>query len=611
MKHFLMIITLIILQSGIIDIYQPGLNLKASYLHQDYLTAAPDSAQGNLLTIKPFHLEIVAPSSGVQFYRNGIVFLAYSKSAEKMSQKHLSFGSVKSFMALVADTLPGEYMPFLPSTSVIFPTEATTFSKDFNTMYLSLIPDKGNKEKVFRATYTPEGWAIDDNPLSFCDDNYIYTHPTLSADGSVLIFSSDMAGSSGGLDLYVSKLEEETWSEPENVGKHINTTGNELFAALDAENNLYFSSDKLPGQGGYDIFVSVYNGKGWGKPQNLSQTINSPNDEVAFTLNRDNGKSAFYTSRERSGKREMQLFRVTLNSLKATSASRDLSQQLLAMTGIKEQAQDVKPITSEPIAQNIPAKVQTDVETVKQGTPARVPEAKKTAEVIKETKPERVVAPAGGGKRDILVYRIQYASNTRPLGSQKIAIAGKNYNSYEYLYKGGYRSTVGEFNTLAEASSFVKICRQSGYNQSFLVAFNNGERITDAEARVLEAQLSETARPEISKASEPPVQTKPSEIKTDTKSAGLSSGQKEGIIYRVQVLAHTKPVGSYNLSVSGQSYKTFEYLYKGGYRTTIGEFATFKEATKLLNVCRQSDYPEAFVVAFKDNARTNDPSLFR
>jgi hypothetical protein len=606
-----MVTIIIILHSGIINIYQPELNLKASDLHQDYLNAGPDSIQANLLTIKPFHLEIVSPSSGVQFYRNGIVFLAYSKGTEKMSQKHLSFGSVKPFMALVADTLPGEYMPFMPSPSVIFPTEATTFSKDFNTMYLSLIPDNGNKEKVFRASYTPVGWAIDDNPLIFCNDNYIYTHPTLSVDGSVIIFSSDMAGSSGGLDLYVSKLEGETWSEPVNLGNHINTTGNELFATLDAENNLYFSSDKLPGLGGYDIFVCNYDGKGWGNPQNLSQTINSPDDEVAFTLNRDNGKSAFYTSRERSGKREMQLYQVTQNPLKATSASRDLSQQLLAMAGIKEHGQDVKPITSEAIAQSIPGKVKPDVETVKQGAPARVPEAKKTTEVIKETKTEQVVTPADGGKRDILIYRIQYASNTKPVGGQKVTIAGKNYNSYEYLYKGGYRSTVGEFSTLAEASRFLNLCRRSGYNNSFLAAFNNGERITDAEARVLEAQLSEIARPEISKASEPPIQTKPSDIKPETKTAGLPSDKRVGIVFRVQVLSNTKPVGNYNLTISGKSYKTFEYLYKGGYRTAIGEFSTLKEAAKFQNVCMQSGYKEAFVVAFKDNVRTNDPSLFR
>ena len=330
-----MIITLIILRSGIIINYQPDLNLKASDLHQDYLFAEADSTQENLLIVKPFHLEIVSPSSGVQFYRNGIVFLAYSKGSDKMSQKHLSFGSVKPFMALVADTLPGEYMPFLPSSSKIFPVEATTFSKDFNTMYLSLIPDKANKEKIFRASYTSNGWVIEDNPLNFCSDDYIYTHPTLSENGDFIIFSSDMANSAGGLDLYVSTKEGETWSEPKNLGNQINTSGNELFATLDADNNLYFSSDKLPGRGGYDIFVCQYDGKTWGKPQNLPKIINSKNDEVAFTLSRIDGKSAFFTSREKSGKGKMQLYRVTLNPLIATESLTNVSKQIFAMAGIE------------------------------------------------------------------------------------------------------------------------------------------------------------------------------------------------------------------------------------------------------------------------------------
>lgn len=584
MKTLLIILALVMFKSGFAFAYYPDSAVKNSYQDNGCLTLYTDTIPVNNINIKPFHLEIVAPSSGVQFYRNGIVFLAYSKDAEKMSQKHLSFGSVTPFMALIADTLLGQYMPFLSSSPLMFPAEATAFSKDFNTMYLSLIPEKDTREKIFRAAYTNNGWVIDDSPLSFCNEDYLYTHPALSNDGDFLIFSSNMQGSSGGLDLYISRKTDEKWSVPENLGQHINTSGNELFASLDEANNLYFSSDRLPGQGGYDIFVCAYDGKGWGKPQNLSQTINSPDDEVAFTMNRDNGKSAFYTSRERSGKREMQLYRITLNPLITTAATQNLSKQLLAMTGMKEQSQEA---------------------------PAMVPEAKKTAEIIKETKPEPVNALAGEGKRDILVYRIQYASNTRTLGSQKVTIAGKNYKSYEYLYKGGYRSTVGEFSTLAEASIFVNLCRQSGYNQSFLVAFNNGERITDAEARVLEAQLSGTVRPEISKASEPPVQTKPSEIKTDTKSAATPSENKEGIIYRVQILANTRPVGSYNLIVSGKSYKTFEYLYMGGYRTAIGESSTLKEAAKLQNVCKQSGYKEAFIVAFKDNVRTNDPAFFK
>ena len=611
MKHFFMLFTITTLLGGIINIYQPELFLKAEDLYQSYLTIVPDTTKENLLIIMPFHLEIVSPSSGVQFYRNGIVFLAYSKGSEKMSQKHLSFGSVKPFMALVSDTLPGEYMPFLPSSSVIFPIEATTFSKDFNTMYLSLIPDKANKEKIFRASYTPDGWVIDDNPLNFCLDNYIYTHPALSDNGDFIIFSSDMANSAGGLDLYLSRKEGETWSEPKNLGNQINTSGNELFATLDAENNLYFSSDKLPGQGGYDIFACVYDGKGWGKPQNLSPIINSPNDEVAFTLNRNDGKSAFFTSREKSGKGEIQLYRVTLNPQMISETTKAISIQILATAGIKEQGKEMTPVTSESIAHNIPGKVEPVVETVKHGAPVKVPEAKKTAEVIKETKPEPVIAPAPEGKRDVLVYRIQYAANTRPVGSQKVTIAGKSYNSYEYLYKGAYRSAVGELSTLAEATRFMNLCRQSGYNQSFLVVFKNNERITDAEARILEAHLSKTATTEIKTTTKPPIQANPSQIKTATVNTAISPKKAEGIIYRVQILTNTKQVGNYNITVAGQSYKTFEYLYKGGYRTAIGEFSTLKEATKFQNMCRQSGYNQSFVVAFKDNERINDPALFK
>jgi len=97
------------------------------------------------------------------------------------------------------------------------------------------------------------------------------------------------------------------WAAPENLGSSINTVGNEFFPFLDSENNLYFSSDKLPGYGGYDIFSCKFNGSGWDKPANLSDHINSLNDDIAFTINRNDGKTAFLTRRQKSGKGETQL----------------------------------------------------------------------------------------------------------------------------------------------------------------------------------------------------------------------------------------------------------------------------------------------------------------
>ena len=134
---------------------------------------AVDSVNTNGLRIRPFNLEIIPPSSGVQFYRNGIIFLSHSKLEEKVPERHLSFGSVRTYASLVSDTIPGNYMPFDLNSTALFPSEATTFSGDFNTMYLSLIPEKSTSEKIFRAENTSNGWKIEEHPLAICNDKSI------------------------------------------------------------------------------------------------------------------------------------------------------------------------------------------------------------------------------------------------------------------------------------------------------------------------------------------------------------------------------------------------------------------------------------------------------
>lgn len=81
---------------------------------------------------------------------------------------------------------------------------------------------------------------------------------------------------------------------------------------------------------------------------------------------------------------------------------------------------------------------------------------------------------------NFIVYRIQFTSNTKAAGSHKIIIGGKEYNTWEYLFSGAYRSTVGEFRTFAEAARFQTLVRQSGYPQAFVVVFKNNIRVTDA-----------------------------------------------------------------------------------------------------------------------------------
>lgn len=83
---------------------------------------------------------------------------------------------------------------------------------------------------------------------------YNYAHPFLSDNDSVLFFSSNRPGGYGGMDLYKSKrINEREWGTPINLGPIVNTEGNEIFPYV-YNHKLCFSSNGLPGNGGYDLF---------------------------------------------------------------------------------------------------------------------------------------------------------------------------------------------------------------------------------------------------------------------------------------------------------------------------------------------------------------------
>lgn len=511
-----------------------------------------DTAMSTKLLIRPFQLDIVPPSSGVRFYKNGIIFLSHSKIEEKVPEKHLSFGSLKTFMALPLDTVPGDCIPFIPTAPNVFPSEATTFTEDFNTMYVSLIPERDSREKIFRATLKSNNWVFDETPLEFCKGNYIYSHPTLAAKGDFMIFSSDMVGSAGGLDLFISRKEGDRWRDPENIGKHINTSGNELFASLDAENNLYFSSDGLPGEGGYDIFVCNYNGKGWDKPHNLPAIINSRDDEVAFTISRIDRSNAFFTSRTRFGKSRTLLNSVTLPPSSATEKNNAISPELFAVAGIDNESSKAAKEASEPRVEKASAK------EVTQNPPPVTAKANKPQPATNIANEKKVASPP-------------------------------------------VKPTTGS--TAKSTSVRTEVTTPAANPTTATIAKNT----TDKKEATPPAAKPTNAPPAKSTADNKEATTPASKPAT----AVRAEADKDVVIYRVQILANTKPVGSKNFTVDGKSYKSFEYLYMGGYRTTIGECQKLSEATALQNACRRNGYNQAFVVAFKNNVRSNDPALFK
>jgi len=121
------------------------------------------------------------------------------------------------------------------------------------------------------------------------------SNPSLSADGRSLFFSSDRKDGIGGLDIWVSKLDDDgNWKPAINLGTPVNTNRNDLAPFIHPSGStLYFSSDGHLGIGGFDLFYSVFNENLWTEPVNLGYPINSHNDENFLFVTADSKKGYY------------------------------------------------------------------------------------------------------------------------------------------------------------------------------------------------------------------------------------------------------------------------------------------------------------------------------
>ncbi len=186
-----------------------------------------------------------------------------------------------------------------------------TMSADGNTVYFtsdsfrerSFERDKKNKLKlgrnnIFKATKEGDKWG-NITSVPFNSKEYSTSNPSLSRDGKTLYFSSDMPGSLGGVDVWkVAVNADGTFGTPENLGKNVNTEGNESFPFIADDNTtLYFASSGRQGFGGLDVFkIDLSNGK---EATNVGKPVNTEKDDFAFTFNK--AKNIGFLSSNRNG----------------------------------------------------------------------------------------------------------------------------------------------------------------------------------------------------------------------------------------------------------------------------------------------------------------------
>ena len=158
--------------------------------------------------------------------------------------------------------------------------------------------------------YTPEGWSEPENLGRNVNSEYWESSPSISPDKRALYFASNRPGGFGGRDLYVSYRQANgRWGPAQNMGPTINTAGEELAPFIHADNaTLYFTSDGLQGYGNSDIFMCRKGPNNqWSIPENLGYPINTIENEGSLFVAAD-GKTAFYASDRSDTKGDLDLY---------------------------------------------------------------------------------------------------------------------------------------------------------------------------------------------------------------------------------------------------------------------------------------------------------------
>ena len=121
-------------------------------------------------------------------------------------------------------------------------------------------------------------------PVSFNSSTRDFD-PAFSADGQFVYFCSNRPRGHGGDDLYRVVVSADGFGEPENLGPAVNSAGNEFAPMLSADATvLLFSSDRAGGAGKQDLYTAPHRNGEFEAAQPVPGRINTAGDEFDATF---------------------------------------------------------------------------------------------------------------------------------------------------------------------------------------------------------------------------------------------------------------------------------------------------------------------------------------
>jgi outer membrane protein OmpA-like peptidoglycan-associated protein/tetratricopeptide (TPR) repeat protein len=280
---------------------------KAFKANPNYLSAV--KSQAKLFDITPSDISSDKSDFGAVLANDNTIYFTSARNASRKTSGWNDEPYLDIYKATFNENKTISQATLLSDVNTKWHDGPVAISSDGNTMYFGSESFNGKEfEKskttttsqtikkgriyLYKATKQGDKW-INIKALPINNKSYSVRNPSISKDGKTLYFSSDMPGGLGGEDIWKVSVDGDSYGTPENLGKNINTEGNESFPFIADDNVLYFTSDSRPGFGGFDIYKVDMN-----KPAeatNIGAPVNTERDDFSFSYNKSK-KVAFFSS---------------------------------------------------------------------------------------------------------------------------------------------------------------------------------------------------------------------------------------------------------------------------------------------------------------------------
>ncbi len=179
--------------------------------------------------------------------------------------------------------------------------------------------DKGGD--IFVCKLKGDKWSEPRSLPSPINSEFKESSASISSDGNTLYFVSDRDINTG-RDIYKCvKDNKGKWGEVKKLSDVVNTPYDEEGVFIHPDNKtLYFSSKGHQTMGGYDVFYTVLQPDGtWSEPKNLGYPINTPDDDVYFTMSAS-GKHGYFSSVRPEGKGDKDIYLIDFTETESPMA---------------------------------------------------------------------------------------------------------------------------------------------------------------------------------------------------------------------------------------------------------------------------------------------------